>query len=84
VTDRRAEEELLLEEEDGFEEEDEEDEGLDVEDDEDDGLEEDDADGIDAGKTGGAFGVDAEGSLTLVYSSSMNRRNPSKARKPIA
>lgn len=84
MTVRRAEDELLLDDEEGLEEEEEEDEGLDEEDDDDDGLEEDGEDGIDAGKTGGAFGVDAEGSLTLVYSSSINRRNPSNARKPIA
>lgn len=83
MTERRA-EELLLDEDEGLEEdEDEEDEGLEEEDDDDEGLEGNDEEGIAAGTADAAFGVDADGSLTLVYSCSMKSRNPSKARKPI-
>jgi hypothetical protein len=80
---RRAEELLLLDDDEGLEDEDEEEDGRDDELDEEEGFAEEDEDGVGLGTLGMSFGADPEGSLTLVYSSSMKSRNPSSARNPM-
>jgi hypothetical protein len=83
VTVRRAEELLLLDDDEGLDDEDEEEDGRDDGLDEEEGLAEEDEDGVGFGTLGMSFGADADGSLTLVYSSSMKSKNPSIVRNPM-